>query len=157
MVDLFQMGTTLFLYAGGPTIQLCQDYHWRYMVVLQDNDLLNVHRNIDLLQPFVPENHKRLRLDKSLEIMQNYRWLSQIGYTDSQYRKHQLNILTYQETKPTGQGGRIRWKIENEGFNLEHPDSQHLNYPLLVSKASMVVAIKSVSILPEAYRHAISF
>jgi hypothetical protein len=150
------------LYAGGPTFQLCADYHWRYMVVLQDKDLPNVHRNINLLLPLVPENHKRLRLGQQQEILQDYRWITQIDYTDSADLKHQLNMLTCQETKPTrqgqmhtttfkwltnfiptmtnvnilaNQGGRMRWKIENEGFNiqknggfnLEHPYSQHHN------------------------------
>ncbi len=148
------------LYAGGPTFQLCEDYHWRYLVVLQDKDLPNVHRNSNLLLPLMPENHKRLRLGQSLESVQDYRWVTQIDYTDSEDRKHQLNMLTCQETKPTSQGeiqtttfqwltnfiptmhnvdplanqgGRLRWKIENEGFNiqknggfnLEHPYSQH--------------------------------
>jgi len=148
------------LYAGGPTFQLCEDFHWRYMVVLQDKDLLNVHRSFDTILPLVPENHKRLRLGQTQEIVQDYRWVTQIDYFDSQDRNHHLNMLTCQETKPNrqgkthtttfkwltnfiptmtnvdtlaNQGGRMRWKIENEGFNvqknggfnLEHPYSQH--------------------------------
>jgi hypothetical protein len=148
------------LYAGGPTFQLCEDFHWRYMVVLQDKDLLNVHRSFYTILPLVPENHKRLRLGQTQEIVQDYRWVTQIDYFDSQDRNHHLNMLTCQETKPNrqgkthtttfkwltnfiptmtnvdtlaNQGGRMRWKIENEGFNvqknggfnLEHPYSQH--------------------------------
>lgn len=147
------------LYAGGPTFQLCEDYYWRYLIVLQDKDLLNVHRSYHTVLPCVPENHKRLLLGNKREIVQEYRWVNQIEYQDSQDRKHRLNMLTCQETKPSrngktrtttykwltnfistrnnvdtlaNQGGRLRWKIENEGFNvqknggfnLEHPYSQ---------------------------------
>jgi hypothetical protein len=147
------------LFAGGPTIQLCEDYNWRYMIVLQDDHLPNVHRSYDFLLPLVPENHKRLLLGQQQEIVQDYRWVKQIEYLDSQKRTHYLHILACQETKPNrqgticksthkwltnfvptwknvdtlaNQGGRLRWKIENEGFNvqknggfnLEHPYSQ---------------------------------
>ena len=147
------------LYAGGPTFQLCEDYNWRYMIVLQDKDLLNVHRSYNAVLPLVPENHKRLLLGQIREIVQEYRWATRIHYEDSQDRKHSLNVITCQESKPdrqgetstttfkwltnflptmnnidtlANQGGRFRWKIENEGFNvqknggfnLEHPYSQ---------------------------------
>jgi hypothetical protein len=147
------------LFAGGPTFQRCEDYHWRYLIVLQDKELPNVHRSYHTVLPLVPENHKRLLLGPQLEIVQDYRWVKSLAYTDSQGRSHQLNMMVCQETKPNrhgdpstttfkwltnfipthnnvdtlaNQGGRLRWKIENEGFNiqknggfqLEHPYSQ---------------------------------
>ena len=150
------------LYAGGPTFQLCEDYNWRYMIVLQDDQLPTVHRTYNFVLPFVPENHKRLLLGKQQEIVQDYRWVTQIDYVDSQECPHYLHLLTCEETKPNpkqgtststhkwltnfiptwtnvdtlaNQGGRLRWKIENEGFNiqknggfnLEHPYSQDAN------------------------------
>jgi hypothetical protein len=147
------------LYAGGPTFQLCEDYNWRYLIVLQDKDLPNVHRSYRTVLPHVPENHKRLLLGTQRETVQDYRWVKQIAYEDSQDRLHNLNLIVCRETKPhrrkkrstttfkwltnfiptqnnvdtlANQGGRLRWKIENEGFNvqknggfnLEHPYSQ---------------------------------
>jgi len=150
------------LYAGGPTFQLCEDYNWRYLIVLQDKDLLNVHRSYDFALPHLPENHKQLLLGKRQEIVQDYHWVTHIEYLDSENRTHCVHALTCEETKsgrggntstktfkwvtnliPTwrnvdtlaNQGGRLRWKIENEGFNvqknggfeLEHPYSQDEN------------------------------
>lgn len=147
------------LYAGGPTFQLCEDYNWRYLVVLQDKDLPNVHRSYDTILPHVPENHKRMLLGSQRDTVQDYRWVKNLSYEDSQNRSHNLNLIVCQETKPNrhgeyktttfkwltnfiptpnnvdtlaNQGGRLRWKIENEGFNvqknggfnLEHPYSQ---------------------------------
>jgi len=148
------------LFAGGPTFQLCHDYSWRYMITLQEADLPQVHRSYDLLCAQTPENHKQIHLGPQQEIIQNYHWVKQIDYHDSQDRHHALNVLACKETKPTrqgdtstttfkwltnfiptarnvdtlaNQGGRLRWKIENEGFNiqknggfkLEHPYSQN--------------------------------
>jgi len=144
------------LYAGGPTFQLCQDYNWRYLIVLQDKDLSQVHRSYHTVVPHVPENHKRLVMGAKRDTVQDYRWVRNIAYTDSQGRSHHLNMLTCQETKPNrrseartstfkwltnfipthnnvdtlaNQGGRLRWKIENEGFNVQKNGGYNLEHP----------------------------
>jgi len=148
------------LFAGGPTFQLCQDYDWRYMITLQDADLPQVHRTYGLVRSQTPQNHKQVRVGQQQEITQEYHWVRQIDYRDRQDRHHHLNVLVCQEGKPSRRGdpstttfkwltnfiptahnvdrlatqaGRLRWKIENEGFNiqkntgflLEHPYSQN--------------------------------
>jgi hypothetical protein len=144
------------LFAGGPTFQLCEDYDWRYLIVLQDKDLVNVHRSYQTVLPHVPENHKRLLLGVQREIVQDYRWVKHIAYEDSQGRSHNLNLIVCQETKPdrhghlntttfkwltnfiptqnnvdtlANQGGRLRWKIENEGFNIQKNGGYNLEHP----------------------------
>ena len=147
------------LFAGGPTFQLCRDYDWRYMITLQEADLPQVHRSYELVRSQTPQNHKQVRLGPQQEITQELYWARQIAYRDSQDRQHALHVLVCQERKPTrrrdpstttfkwltnfiptahnvdrlaNQAGRLRWKIENEGFNiqknagflLEHPYSQ---------------------------------
>jgi hypothetical protein len=148
------------LFAGGPTFQLCQDYDWRYMITLQDADLPQVHRTYELVRSQTPQNHKQIRLGQQQQITQEFHWARQIDYRDSQDRHHDLNVLVCKQSKPTRRGdpstttfkwltnfiptthnvdtlanqaGRLRWKIENEGFNvqknggflLEHPYSQN--------------------------------
>ena len=145
------------LFAGGPVMQICEDRHWRYMIVLQDDDLANIHRSFKVAGAFEKELHKRVLLGKQAEIVQEYRWVNCLEYLDSENRSHYPNVLKCVETKPnrTGKhmwltnfiitthnvdtlanhGGRLRWKIENEGFNvqknggfnLEHPYSQDEN------------------------------
>ena len=134
------------LYACGPVFQLCADNNWKYMIVLQDKSLLNLHRSYKVVLSQVPENRKRLRLGCQLKTLQNYRWANGIDYYDSQDRRHRVNVLACEETKPdkhgemqtsqhkwvtnftirmnkvdtlANQGGRLRWKIENEGFNVQ--------------------------------------
>jgi len=148
------------LFAGGPTFALCETYHWKYFVVLQENDLPSVHREFEALMPLAPENHLRFRTGLQRDIRQDFRWMNDISYVDSERREHTLSVLTCSETvldskggyKTTrfkwasnfqiksnnvitlaNQGGRLRWKIENEGFNvqknggfgLEHAYTRH--------------------------------
>lgn len=150
------------LYADGPVFQICDDYGWKFMIVLREDDLVNVHRSYKVVLPHVPENHKRVLRGENQEISQEYRWASDIEYEDSKGRIHELNVLECTESKPdkdggrkdtkfmwvtnftlstrnvdtlANEGGRLRWKIENEGFNeqknggyeLEHAYSKDEN------------------------------
>jgi hypothetical protein len=143
------------LFAGGPTFQLCREYDWRYLITLQDADLPQVHRTYDLVLSQTPENHKQIRLGQPQEILQDYHWARQIDYRDSQDRHHALNVLVCKETNPTcqsetsttfkwltnfiptarnvdtlaNQAGRLRWKVENEGFNIQKNGGFHLEHP----------------------------
>ncbi len=134
------------LYACGPVFQLCADFNWKYLIVLQEKDLTTVHRSYESILSGAPQNRKRLLLGIQREISQTYRWINGIEYTDSEDRLHRINVLACKETKPDKQGeikssqhkwvtnftlrmnnvdilgnegGRIRWKIENEGFNVQ--------------------------------------
>ena len=140
------------LYACGPVFQLCADNNWKYMIVLQDGSLVNLHRSYKVVLSQVPENHKCLHLGSQLKTLQNYRWANEVDYYDGQDRRHRVSVLTCEETKPgkhgakqanppsrtsqhkwvtnftirmnnvdmlANQGGRLRWKIENEGFNVQ--------------------------------------
>jgi len=146
------------LYACGPVFQLCEDHNWKYLIVLKDDDLPNVHRSFHAVLPHLSENHKEVPLGEE-DGKQIYHWANSLTYKDSQQRVHPLAVLQCHETKtdPSGesqthkhlwltnftlttynvdrlanQGGRLRWKVENEGFNvqknggfnLEHPYSQ---------------------------------
>jgi len=144
------------LFAGGPTFQICTEYNWHYLIVLQEADLPNIHRSCKLVASLVPENHKRVRLGQQQAIVQNYRWVTHIEYTDTEQRSHCLHVLTCEETRPNrqgtprtttfkwltnllptmtnvdtlaNQGGRLRWKIENEGFNIQKNAGYNLEHP----------------------------
>lgn len=136
------------LYAGGPTFALCDRYHWKYLIVLQEKDLPSVHQEFEALMRLAPENHLRVLRGpaSSPEAQQDFRWVNQIGYVDSERREHTVSVLECLETTPdlagpptttrfkwvtnftvtanrvttlANEGGRLRWKIENEGFNIQ--------------------------------------
>ena len=134
------------LFAGGPTFALCDKHQWKYLVVLTENDLPSVHQELDALMPLAPENHLTVHTGVQQEIKQAFRWMNDISYRDSEKREHILSVIECLETCPdskgerkatrfkwvttlkiktnnictvTNQGGRLRWKIENEGFNVQ--------------------------------------
>jgi hypothetical protein len=129
------------LYANGPVMQLCEDYYWKYIITLKDGNLTSVQ---DCLGDDPPSAHNSFdRVVKSenanQKIEQQYYWVN-----DLTHQKHWFSYLRCTETvtnKQTGQnttthfvrisnleinaatvvsvseGGRRRWKIENQGFN----------------------------------------
>ena len=134
------------LFAGGPTLERCEQYQWKYFIVLKDDDLPTVHQEFEALCQIAPDNRLHLEFGKKQEIEQDYRWMDEIAYVDTQGKEHQLSVLECLETKPNKQGqekttkfkwltnfdltirtvnvlanegGRLRWKIENEGFNAQ--------------------------------------
>jgi len=159
------------LFAGGPTFDLCQSYGWKFMIVLKDDDLPSVNEEFDALSKLQPENRLVWHTGKGAQIKQAFRWVDDIAYVDSQKKEHTLSVIECLETKPDQQGqkkttkfkwvtnyhvsckniatlsndgGRMRWKIENEGFNVQkkggyglehaytnHPNSAKVFYLLL--------------------------
>lgn len=130
------------LFAGGPTFALCEKKHWKYLIGLTDEDLPSVNQEFEALLALPPENRREIALAKG--IRQVYRWMNGIAYIDSDQHTHSLNVLECVETTPgqpdqptkfkwltnftllstntptlANQAGRLRWKIENEGFNLQ--------------------------------------
>jgi len=133
------------LYANGTVFHLCRRYGWRFMIVLKEGPP-SVTEEFDALSPLQPLNRLRRRAGTKLEIEQSFRWVTDIDYRDGDQRRHLLNVLECLETKPdengvlvttrfrwvtdhpirparvvplAEHGGRCRWKIENEGFNVQ--------------------------------------
>ena len=159
------------LFAGGPTFDLCRRYGWKFMIVLKDDDLASVNEEFDALSKLQPENRLVWRTGKEAQIKQVLRWVDDIAYVDSLKKEHTLSAIECLETKPdqegqkkttkfkwvtnchvscknvttlSNDGGRMRWKIENEGFNVQkkggyelehaytnHPNSAKVFYLLL--------------------------
>jgi len=147
------------LFAGGPTFGLCEKYGWKYFIVLTDDDMKSVQQRFEAMSRSVPENRKEIEFGKKKTVQQSYRWVNEVDYIDSKEKKHKFSVLECIEEKTNGEGavkttkfkwltnfevnainvdilanegGRLRWKIENEGFNslknggfeMEHAYSQ---------------------------------
>lgn len=134
------------LFAGGPTFSICEKYHWKYLIVLQEKSLRSVHQEFYALLPLAPENQLRFHTGVRSEIRQDFRWMNDIVYEDTKRIEHTVSVIQCLESKPdsqgqpgtvrfkwitnfnvtinrviplANQGGRLRWKIENEGFNVQ--------------------------------------
>jgi hypothetical protein len=133
------------LYAGGPTFTRCEQYGWKYLITLQDGDLPSVHHDFDALTKLTPENHLTFTPSGYPPTPQAYRWMNDVSYVDSEHQPHGVAVIECLETSTVhgqaqttrfqwvsnfqvtarhvttlaNQGGRLRWKIENEGFNVQ--------------------------------------
>jgi hypothetical protein len=134
------------LFAGGPTFSICERYRWQYLIVLQEGDLPTVHQEFAALTQLAPEDQLVFRTGVQRQIHQDFRWVNDIAYVDAEHHEHTVAVLQCLETKPDAQGqrtttrfkwitnfhvtaqrvvtlandgGRLRWKIENEGFNVQ--------------------------------------
>jgi len=143
------------LFAGGPTFDLCHRYGWKFMIVLKDDDLPSVNEEFEALSKLEPENRLVWRTGKQAQIKQAFRWADDIAYTDSEKKEHTLSVIECLETKPnkegqkkttkfkwvtncrvscknvtslSNDGGRMRWKIENEGFNVQKTGGYELEH-----------------------------
>ena len=140
------------LYASSPVMEICQNNQWKYIITLQDGslpalqDCLNddppTHRN-----SFI--HHPECTI-KNTTITQAFYWVE-----DLLHKKHTLHYLQCKETirnkktnktattnfvritnlptdkstvKKLTKAGRLRWKIENEGFNEEKNNGYNMEH-----------------------------
>jgi hypothetical protein len=143
------------LFAGGPTFDLCRHYGWKFMIVLKDEDLPSVNEEFEALSQLQPENRLVWHTGEPVQLKQAFRWSDDIAYTDSEKKEHTLSVIECLETKPdkegakqttkfkwvtncrvscknvntlSNDGGRMRWKIENEGFNVQKTGGYELEH-----------------------------
>jgi len=180
------------LFAGGPTFSICDQHRWKYIIVLQEKDLSSVQEQFNALLDFFPENHLQFRPADQYQTHQDFHWVNDIAYVDSDDIEHTVSVIRCLETKPdpktgelkttrfkwitnfiikatnvielSNEGGRLRWKIENEGFNvqknggyaLEHiyshnPVSAKVFYLLLQIAHTIALLIQYGSLFQNAF------
>ncbi len=130
------------LYPNKPFFDICDANNWPYMCILKDGSLSSVWKQIDALQ----ESNSNGKTTDNIVIGKenigcDYEWLKELNYGG-----HKLSWLCCEEKKvhlESGKeshnrftwltnldvnennirelvfGGRLRWKIENEGFNSQ--------------------------------------
>jgi hypothetical protein len=148
------------LFAAGRVFSICEKNRWRFLITLQDKDIPSIHEEFHDLAPLQPENKLTFRTGPKSLIRQEYQWVDDIEYVDSTRCRHQIHVLQCRESKNetskkfewitnlpltrsnvthiANQGGRLRWKIENEGFN----DQKNGGYELEHAYSTDPVAMK---------------
>ena len=116
------------------------------MIVLNDQDLPPVNQEFEALSKLLPQSRWSCRPARDAEISQSCRRVEKISHVETDRRQHALSVIECLETKPdekgvlkttkfkwvtrlprsaktvarsANHGGRIRWKVENEGFNVQ--------------------------------------
>lgn len=136
------------LMACGPVLQICQNHEWHYVLTFKPGSLPAVWQDFQGLLMLCPGQVRRLHTPDGRDL--EYRWVNGLSYTDDQGRSHTFNAIQCQQTQGdqhttfawitdwpvvpenviaiAEQGGRNRWKIENEGFNTQKNGGYELEH-----------------------------
>jgi hypothetical protein len=137
------------LYANQTFFGICGNNGWRFIVTFKDGSLKTVWEEIELLRPL----HRAQKLDRVKEKHPVDGWLSeQAQYINGlDYQKHKLHWVGYKawygKEEPheyfshisdiemdnvtawqVSRQGRLRWRIENEGFNTQKNGGYNLGH-----------------------------
>ncbi len=140
------------LYPNNTVFDICEKNSWKYIITLKDGNLTTVWQEIgilDRINDYVVD--QKLKRKPNLLITEGYK-----GFLNIEYRKHKLNIvealieenplkstedvenkrfahvtnfiLSKQNLQEISYSGRMRWKIENEGFNEQKNTGYNLRH-----------------------------
>ena len=130
------------LYACGPIFDRCDKYGWQFIVTFKEGSASAVFEEYERLKAAGAPCHPMA----STPGAQNYWWVNGVDFSD-----HAVNVLECREQDATGKstrfvwvtalpvddtnyaeianrGGRLRWKIENEGFNIQKNNGYELEH-----------------------------
>lgn len=124
------------LYPNQTFFEICKKYEWEWIVTLKDGNLRSVWEEVLCLQKINEQNNRsNVTYRNRKEIHHIYKWINEIDYC-----KFKLNwfecveevgqdkirfvyvsslVLDYHNVLEMTASGRMRWKIENEGFNIQ--------------------------------------
>ena len=127
------------LMACGPVLTVCEENGWSFVLTFKPGRTPALWADFEGLLKLSPQN----RLTRILpdQTRQCFRWANDLSYTDSEERTHLVHALICEETcqgqtqtfawitnkrlcaanvaSVADYGGRVRFKIENQGFNIQ--------------------------------------
>jgi len=136
------------LYACRPVFDVCRRHGWRFIVTFKEGSLPSLFAEYQTLRDLAPRQRAEHR---NGSLVQHFAWVNDLGYQD-----HRLTAFECREERPDGsqhyfawltntplgcasvipyanQGGRLRWKIENEGFRTQKHGGYELEHAYSLS------------------------
>jgi hypothetical protein len=137
------------LYACGEGFQVAKDYKCDYIYTFKPGRLPSLWEDFQGLLRLCPD--QQVEWETPQKARQVYRWVNGLPYTDSAGREWTINAIVCTETKTDGEksewswltslevshetvvdvatdGGRQRWRAENEGFNTQKNSGLNLEH-----------------------------
>jgi hypothetical protein len=137
------------LYACGEVFGLAKEYNLSFICVFKPGRMPALWQEVQGLLRLCPQ--QEVEGTTPQRVQQVYRWVNEVAYEDSDGRKWSLNAVLCEETHPDGykgtwawltclevtakkvqgvanQGGRQRWCIENQGFNVQKNSNLNLEH-----------------------------
>jgi hypothetical protein len=161
------------LYANATVLTILEQNHWKYIITFKKGSMPAMWREFQALLRLCPQNRRTARSPEWGR--QEFAWVNDLPYVDDAGQPHRFNALQCQEQQGdrrglfawltnftirpdnvatlANRGGRCRWTIENQGFNiqknggfnLEHAygrgERQVKNFYLLLQIAHMILQL----------------
>jgi len=138
------------LYANQNVIRLIESHRWKYLIRFKEGAMPERFAETQALMKLQPQNTKQAEWKQTT---QTFHWVTGLPIAEFAPNVIECREVTKENEATTfvwltnfhvcknrvqniaNQGGRLRWKIENEGFNvqknagyhMEHPFSEHPN------------------------------
>ena len=116
------------LYPNKTVFDICEQNNWEYIITLKEGNLGSVWEEVKLLLPLQKENTMKVTTN---EEKRTHQWATDINYkgynlnwikTETEEKRY-VFVTSLKLNKKTAEqisfSGRMRWKIENEGFNTQ--------------------------------------
>jgi hypothetical protein len=139
------------LYPTRPFFDICRKNGWCFIVTFKDGNLPSVWKEVHALQKLLAENTRTQTVEcQSEKIYREFFWINAIDYhghklnwielvESSENIKENKNKITrfahltdigvnWADAPEISFAGRLRWKIENEGFNTQKNHGYNLRH-----------------------------
>jgi hypothetical protein len=136
------------LYACGPVFAICTAHKWSFVLTFKEGRTPALWKEFQSLLELCPENKLTAQLPDKTK--QAFRWANDLEHVDDEGRRHLVHALLCEESGLQGtqtfawvtdlrlsannvcavanQGGRVRWNIENQGFNIQKNSGLNLEH-----------------------------
>ena len=136
------------LYPTQPFFEICRKNNWRFIVTFKEGNLPSVWKKINALQKVTDDNSRNSTIVcQSETLCREFSWINDIDYhgyqlnwiqcvesSDKKNSKttsfvHLTDIeINWTNAPDISMTGRLRWKIENEGFNTQKNHGYNLQH-----------------------------
>ena len=143
------------LYPNQYFFAICLKNDWDFIVTFKDGNLPLLQEEIELLRPLNATNTtERITTTKNVRTTQTFRWINELEHkkisinwiecieetivtaatkkTSEEKPSHFVYVTNLEINRQTAcqicDGGRLRWKIENEGFNTQKNGGYHMEH-----------------------------
>jgi hypothetical protein len=137
------------LMACGPVLSVCERYGWSYVLTFKPGRTPALWADFEGLLKLNPDHRLKVWLSDQ-KTHQSFRWVNNLHYVDSDKHAHTVSALLCEETvdgqvttyswltnkrlcaanvaSVASEAGRVRFKIENQGFNIQKNSGLNLEH-----------------------------
>jgi hypothetical protein len=139
------------LFANRPVIRLCKRNRWAYIITFKEGSLPAVWQEYQALKKLAP---KDVLVEEEPGCRRTYRWVNDIDFDGLTVNAFEcveeaaegvtpfvwltgLPVSRGNVAELAARGGRLRWKIENEGFNTQKTGGYELEHAYSTDRTAM--------------------